>query len=296
MKTLLHPRARTGFTAMIARGTESYIVSGPRSIGKATAAREVVVQLNCLDGQPGGSCTHCRQLAAGNFPDLIWISRGDKASLSIEQMRGLTAQLSLQPYEAHATRVVVIEDAHTLTVEAQNALLKLLEEPPPGTLILLLAERIDSLLITVRSRCQSLIMSPLERTDLSSWLVSTHGVKSSVAEALAVAASGLPGKAVTLVSDPAIAAEVIALSSDIERVFDITLFERLLLAGKLIATSADLELFTGGLQKLVVQRIISREMPVNLSTKRLEAVEAFRRQVQAKVTPRVALERLMVEF
>jgi hypothetical protein len=127
-------------------------------------------------------------------------------------------------------------------------------------------------------------------------LVSTHGVKSSVAEALAVAASGLPGKAVTLVSDPAIAAEVIALSSDIERVFDITLFERLLLAGKLIATSADLELFTGGLQKLVVQRIISREMPVNLSTKRLEAVEAFRRQVQAKVTPRVALERLMVEF
>src|ERR1019366_6736817 len=121
MKTLLHSKTAASLQALTKSPSGSVIFHGPRGIGKATAAAELA-----------------RVLDVGSYPDLITVDRGEKQGIAIEQIRTLIGTLALRPYYAGRTRLVIIDEAHLLTHEAQNALLKLLEEPPPHTLIILI--------------------------------------------------------------------------------------------------------------------------------------------------------------
>ncbi len=262
MKALLHPNTAKQVDAVMHHPAGSVIFHGPQGLGQLQAARELASRLNCLGDEPT-KCANCRQIEAGNFPDFILIEPTDKPSLTIEQVRGLTAQLALRPYGAQSVRVVVINPADLLTLEAQNALLKLLEEPPPRTLIIMITQHVESLLTTVRSRCRAVYFA---RPDATS------------------PAAASPDEAdADLTAD---AAGVEALSA----------FDRLLMAARLASAGADLNRFGDNLHHRVITRLQAGELDSRTANVWLGALERFRLQLRAKVSARVALERLMLEL
>lgn len=298
MNLLLHPKTAAQLGAAARTPTGSLIFQGPRGLGKATAARELTMRLNCEKPASGGAprpCAVCRAIEAGNFADFIRLDAGGKASLGIEPVRALISGLGLRPYAPGATRVVVIDDADRLTLEAQNALLKLLEEPPPATLIILIAEQIQSLLITVRSRCQTVQFIRPGEADLAAYLVSTQGIPGPQAAQLAAAAAGSPGAALGLAANPAEAEAITAITANAGSVQSGSLFQRLILSSKLATATTDFDQLGEVLHRRIVAQAQAAEITPQAAAIWLTALEQFRLQLKAKVAPRVALERLMVE-
>ncbi len=293
LTTLLHGRTRASLAAITGSRSGSYIFHGARSVGKATAARELARRFNC-EGDDSALCAPCRQFEAGNYPDFIVVRPEGKPSILIEQVRGLIQALSFSLYRPHGVRVVLIDDAECLTVEAQNALLKLIEEPPPGTVFILVTERLPGLLPTVRSRCIQVYFPPQPPEAIAGLLAGEHGVPGPQAADLAMAAAGAPGVAITLAAQPSVAEAKLELMRQATSVAGLPLFERLLLAGRLTTAHADLALFERTLQAHLVARLRSGAAEPEAVGGQLEALERFREQLHAKVAPRVAVERLML--
>ncbi len=133
----------------------AYLFTGPANVGKTHLAVEFVSALNCTgDEPPCGSCRACVKTARRTHPDVIRIEPdGDR--IKIDQVRGLQYDLALSPHEGQ-WRVCIISDFQTATVEAENALLKTLEEPPSRAVMILTATDASLLLPTIVSRCQVL--------------------------------------------------------------------------------------------------------------------------------------------
>src|SRR5262249_18843612 len=137
----------------------------------------------------------------GSYPDFVILKPEDKPSITIEQVRQLVSSLALSPYAAHSTRLVLIDDAHQLTVEAQNALLKLVEDPPAATRFVLAAEQLEALLPTMRSRLIGVHFAPVPEADIAKLLTDRHGATPAAAQTAAAQADGAPGLAVQLLND-----------------------------------------------------------------------------------------------
>lgn len=148
---------------------QSLLITGPSGIGKALLAQATAQVLLC-ENQPGpcGQCGACHRVETKKSESLHWL-KPEKNQMKIEVARELIEKLSLQSWTGR--RVVVIEDAQLLTPQASNALLKSIEEPPPETYFILTAQSKDSVLRTIRSRCQILSLTgvPVElmRTKIS---------------------------------------------------------------------------------------------------------------------------------
>lgn len=158
--------------------SHAYIIEGPAGCGKSTLAMEMVMALACehreADGTPlpCGSCPSCQKIAAGNSPDVIHISKEtDKATMGVDTVRALRSDVITVPNDL-AFKVYIVHDAHTMTMQAQNALLLTLEEPPAFVLFLLLAEDAGALLETIRSRAPVLRMQPVPDSEIESYLLS----------------------------------------------------------------------------------------------------------------------------
>ncbi len=146
-------------------------------------------------------CKSCRKILSGNHPDIHFIEPSG-AFIRIDQIRELCHTLSMKPYEAE-TRVVIISDAHLMNPEAANALLKVLEEPPERTVLILIAPQPSDLLPTVLSRCQHIrfyspFLSDEGRKKLENLLIETRGVKPHEAMNIAIMANGSLSKAVAM--------------------------------------------------------------------------------------------------
>ena len=184
--------------------SHAYLFEGVEGIGKRTLAREFAKALLCtrpLEGYKAcGTCVSCQTLASGNHPDVIYLNAGEKASISVETIReGLVQDISVMPYRSRF-KVYIVEDAHRLTVQAQNAMLKTIEEPPEYGLILLLAANIQNFLPTILSRCVRLRFAPLSSQTVGQALVERHGVPAEQAALCAAFSQGALGKAVQLAS------------------------------------------------------------------------------------------------
>jgi DNA polymerase-3 subunit delta' len=137
-------------------------------------------------------------VAALSHPDfqLIAVAAGKK-EIGVDRARDVKHFTQLRPLRG-TMKVAVIDDAHMLTVAAQNALLKTLEEPPAHSLLVLIANNPDALLPTVRSRCQRVQFSPLPNDDVVDILVHSHDMDPATAQQLAARAEGSPGRALAL--------------------------------------------------------------------------------------------------
>jgi DNA polymerase-3 subunit delta' len=144
-----------------------------------------------------GRCRACDRIARGVHVDVIALEPDDKASIKIDVVRDVLAQAGYRPFEGRR-RVVLIREAETLEPQAQNALLKSLEEPPPGTVFILTSALPGALLPTVRSRCMQLPFGRLTPQEVAEGLVRDHGYEPAEAEALAALSNGSLGQALTL--------------------------------------------------------------------------------------------------
>jgi DNA polymerase-3 subunit delta' len=179
---------------------------GPEGCGKTTLALDLVAGLCCLAEDPASrpcrTCAACRKLEHGNHPDVHRLAPGGAGGqIKIGDVRALLADLALLPAEARV-RTAIIEQAHRLNPDAQNALLKLLEEAPPGVVIVLTATAESLLLETVVSRCQRIRLGPVPARDVAELLVERGVADAPQAAALARAAGGRPGVALALAGDP----------------------------------------------------------------------------------------------
>ncbi len=137
------------------RVPHAYLFKGPDGVGKKLFARGVAAALNCRGERPGracGVCRSCKKFFSGNHPDFM-VVQPEKGMIKINQVREMCRALGYPPYESEL-RVVLLEDVHTMRQEAANSLLKTLEEPPSGNLLILTAEASQDILTTISSRCQ----------------------------------------------------------------------------------------------------------------------------------------------
>jgi DNA polymerase III subunit delta' len=175
---------------------QSLIFAGPEGVGKRLTATALAQALNCeRPAEAGcGECAACRRIVRGVHADILVIEPGDSGSIKVDQIREAIDRSAYRPFEGRR-RLVIIDQADALIPEAQNALLKTLEEPPPASVFVLITSRPDVLLPTVRSRCQRLRFGPLTPADVADILIKAHGVEPADAHAAAAAADGSVGRA-----------------------------------------------------------------------------------------------------
>lgn len=171
---------------------------GPEGVGKRTTAVALAAELLCTCGgkEACGECAACRQVAAGTHADLRRESfpfdekTGEvRERVGIDQVRSVQSSLAGQAL-ARGRKIAIFEEAQALTEDAQNALLKTLEEPPRGSLIVLVCHNVSKLLPTVRSRCQRLAFAPLDRGAVETILRTRSGKSPDDARFLALHAQG----------------------------------------------------------------------------------------------------------
>jgi DNA polymerase III delta' subunit len=209
------PRALAEIESMIlGRAPHAVLLSGPGSVGKTTLALDLAAGLLCLDPDPASRpcrvCRGCRQVAGGNHPDLHRLApQGPGGQIRIGlstnpdpgTARFLIGELSLMSAEGGA-RVAIVEQAHRLNDDAQNALLKLLEEPPPGVTIVLCTDDEECLLPTVRSRCVRIRLASVASREIEEWLAELRVSDAPRAARLARLADGRPGLALAYARSP----------------------------------------------------------------------------------------------
>lgn len=199
---IIGQEAAVGFLKKVVSGSKiphAYLFIGIEGVGKTTAAIAFARALNCLnptDGDGCGGCLPCRQIAGGNFPDLEWV-RPDGRSIKIEQIRELTRRLGYKTVSGRY-RVSLMEQAGSMTLEAANAFLKTLEEPPPGNILILDAMDKNDLLPTILSRCQRVSFRPVPAAVLAPWLHERNGVPAKTAAVVAGLSEGSVGRALCM--------------------------------------------------------------------------------------------------
>ncbi len=180
------------------RVPQSLIFAGPEGVGKrvvATALAQAVSCPNRADGDACGACSVCVRIAGHRFPDVTWLDKGDHASIKIDSLRAqILEAVGYRPFEG-PRRIFIINDADDLTLQAQDALLKTLEEPPPAAVLILITAYPDTLLATIQSRCRRLRFGLLPDSDVARVLVSHAGVDSTKARQLALVSGGSVSRA-----------------------------------------------------------------------------------------------------
>ena len=311
------------------RESHAYLLTGPPHVGKLTLAREIAQAVSCLQGPgaPCGECTQCRRIANGLHADVRVVDiefsrkveeRNTVTTITIGAIREVERVVSLNPFEGPRT-VVIIDGAGSMTTDAANALLKTLEEPPPGVLFLLLAADEEALLPTIRSRCQTLALLPMSRRQMIDFLSESHGIDEDEADRLFRLSRGCLGWALQALADPQILDQ---RQADLERMRETIgagLASRFSYANEVASLFSsdrpaarellalwlrwwrDLLLVKQGAEEYLHNADLSEELRAHAETVSVAQIAAFIRRLQdtmaaldANASPRLALETLML--
>ena len=178
----------------------AYIIHGERSSGKEFIAKVFAKALQCEgDGEkPCGECRSCKQAEGNNHPDIIFVQHEKPNTIGVEDIRQkINSDIAIKPYSG-SHKVYIVNECEKMTVQAQNALLKTLEEPPAYAVILLLTTSLDTLLPTILSRCVALNMRPLQDDLVKNYLMRQIHVPEYKAEVCVAFARGNLGRAKAL--------------------------------------------------------------------------------------------------
>jgi len=182
--------------------SHAYIINGEKSSGKEFIAKVFAMALQCERGEtePCQECHSCKQALSGNQPDIIRITHEKPNTISVDDIRKqINADVAIKPYSS-PYKIYIVNEAEKMNMQAQNALLKTLEEPPEYAVILLLTSNIDVLLPTVLSRCVVLNMKPVDDRKVRKFLMEELKVPDYKADVCVAFARGNIGKAKALAS------------------------------------------------------------------------------------------------
>jgi DNA polymerase-3 subunit delta' len=215
----------------------AYLITGPESVGKDTLARAFAQTMNCTNpdesARPCGECRSCKLIASGNHPDILYAELdANTGALKIEEVRSVSQKLALKPYEARY-RIAIFRDFDHARGQAQDALLKTLEEPPPQALLILLAPSADVLLPTITSRSQIIPLRPLAPDAVKEILIEHKGASPDQADVLAGLCGGRLGWAIRALEDPDMLEQRERALSLLENLLDVTRAKRFDLADDL---------------------------------------------------------------
>ncbi len=205
-------RGQTAALGLIERAIESerpqhaLLFVGPDRVGKTTLALDLACGLLCLADDPTDrpcrNCAACRKVEHGNHPDVhVMAPEGAGQQIRVAQVQALAAELALLPLEGRF-RVAVVQGAHRLNHDAQNAILKTLEEPPPAVVLVLCGDDSSSLLPTVISRCTRVRLGPVDAEVIAAMVEEAGLGDRARGAALGRLAGGRPGVAMSLASRP----------------------------------------------------------------------------------------------
>ena len=176
--------------------SHSYLFIGTEGIGKKLIAKELAKMLLCLnENKYCNNCKSCIEFNSNNNPDFLYIEPKEN-SLKIEQIRELQKKIQEKPIIS-TNKVYIINDADKMTQEAQNCLLKTLEEPPDYATIILIGANENLFLGTIKSRCTIIHFEPIENSKISEYLKKEYGID-NISENLIEAFQGSIGKAINL--------------------------------------------------------------------------------------------------
>ena len=182
--------------------SHAYLINGERSSGKEFAAKVFAAALQCEKGGTGpcGECHSCIQEKSGNQPDIIFISHDKPNTIGVEDIRTqINNDIGIKPYSS-PRKIYIMNEGEKMTVQAQNALLKTLEEPPEYAVILILTTNVDALLPTILSRCVVLNMKPVPDHKVKKYLMEELQIPDYKANICVAFARGNIGKAKMLAS------------------------------------------------------------------------------------------------
>ncbi len=191
--------------------SHAYIINGERSSGKEFIARIFAMALQCEKGEvePCGECHSCKQALSNNQPDIIYVSHEKPNTIGVEDIRKqINGDIGIKPYSSRY-KVYIMNEGEKMTAEAQNALLKTLEEPPEYAVILILTTQLEALLPTILSRCIVLNMKPVPDALVKKYLMEELRVPDYKANICVAFARGNIGKA-----------KLLAASEEFEKVRD----------------------------------------------------------------------------
>ena len=182
--------------------SHAYILTGEAGTGRKSIANAFSMALLCEKGgkEPCMVCHSCKQVLSGNHPDLIYVKHEKPNSIGVDDIREqINDTIMIRPYSSYY-KIYIVDEAEKMTVQAQNALLKTIEEPPSYAVIILITTNQEAFLPTILSRCVQLKLKPLKDFTVKSYLVEHLGVAEKEAEICAAFARGNLGKAIHLAS------------------------------------------------------------------------------------------------
>jgi len=182
--------------------SHAYIINGEKASGKEFTAGVFAMALQCEAGglEPCQECHSCKQALSGNHPDIIRITHEKPGTISVEDIRSqVNNDVGIKPYGS-PYKVYIINEAEKMTAQAQNAILKTLEEPPEYAVLILLTANVNALLPTIISRCVVLNMKPVRNELIKQFLMEKLMVPDYKAEVCVAFARGNVGKAKALAS------------------------------------------------------------------------------------------------
>ncbi len=327
-------------TAFLQKGTipHALLFTGIEGVGKERAAVALAMACNCAENQTGsdservdirpsdhsntsrpfttkpcGNCKSCRKIESDYHPDIIRL-KPSGPFIKIDQIRTLCQTLAMKPYEAEM-RVVIISDAQAMNPAAGNALLKMLEEPPGRTILILVAAHTSDLLPTIVSRCLHIRFNPISRINLTSVLVREHGIDSADAAVIATMAGGSVSKALRMYRTHWIKRRY-WLISELDSLSAGSV-NRLLAFGDQLAKNKDdlpdaLDMLKSWLRDLVIAKLhpdrmlnhdlasnlqqVSQKMSLTSLLSKFETIQSAQNAIQAGTNIRLAMESMVLKL
>ena len=321
-------RAVTALQHAVAGGTatHSYLFVGPARVGKATLARRLAQALNCIgDKPPCQACQPCQRIEGGIHADIqvVTVEASEDEGpqhkdVGVDQIRQVERTIALNPFEGR-TRVVIIDPADAMTIGAQNAFLKTLEEPPPHVAFVLVAVGEDRLLSTIRSRCRRVDFRLTSLRTVEEALLE-QGVEGEESRRLARLSRGRVGWAMAMAKDESLMKAREQALDRARTLGTMTIAQRLELAERLAGDFRqgreavleqllewqswwrDLLLVRSGAEEGVANFDLMADLRVDAGRLGRQEVVAFLRALSAahrhlteNVQPRLVLEALMLE-